>query len=679
MKKFIITLITIFTLFALNAHASNGDTIKVALQTHAAKNKIQLRWAVNSPSAWYFTNKNGFSLVRYTIVRDTAVLAKPEKVLLAEVLKPQPLDNWEHIAQQDNYAAIIAQALYGDSFEVSGGTKDLSQIIALSQEQEQRYAMSLIAAEMSFPAAMFAGWGFEDTTVKKNERYLYQIIPLNTTATQHVEIGKAYIGLRDYAELPRPLDFAAVWGNGSVLFTWDYKAMLMNYSAYYLERSEDNKQFRRITKMPLTNIMGSDRMFHTDSITNGKTYYYRLQGVNSFGDLGAYSETLSGKGVSQLIYVPFIKEALPDGKGGVDIMWEFDERGNADIQSFELRQSVSVDSTFTVAIANIKPTERTINYKTPLPEGYLTIAAIPHKGEAAVSFPHLLQMEDTIPPAAPKGLTGFVDTLGVVHLSWELNSETDFYGYRIYRGQTKGEELVPQNDVAHQSNEFTDTINIYNLNPMVYYAVASLDKRYNQSELCATIELEKPDVVKPSPPYITKYEATAQGVRLEWASGRDETIRSFRIYRKIQGESEAVRIAEITDAAAHSYEDTTVEDETNYVYYIQSATKSGLQSDASPEIAVKSKSKTNEAGITQFKAKRTTDGIHLSWQHSSIIIRSVNLYRKAGDEALLLWKELDIVQQEITDQNAQPNTVYEYLLVIKDVHGKVFSKNITVK
>lgn len=676
-----IHLLSCFLLLFLPLHlqAAGGDTIKVSLRANAQPDKIQLRWAVNSPSAWYFTNKNGFTLLRYTIMRDSVVLETPEKTTLAHVLKPQPLDDWQHIAQKDNYAAIIAQALYGEDFQVSGGQSNISQIIALSQEQQQRYAMSLVAAEMSFPAAMFAGWGYEDYTVKKGERYLYQIVPLHTTSKQKVEIGASYISLSDYSEPPRPLDFNAVWGNGSVLLTWDYKNMLSYYNAYHLERSEDKQHFTRVSKTALTNIMGSDRMFYTDSISNGKTYYYRLQGVTTFGDLGSYSDILSGKGSGSLIYVPFIKQVMPDGTGGVEITWEFDERGNSEIKGFELRQSVSVDSAFTVAVANIPPVLRTLRYANPLPEGYLTVAAIPQEGEARESFPHLLQMEDSIPPAVPKGLKGYVDTLGVVHLNWDKNSEYDFYGYRIHRGHTKGEELIPLNDVAHQPNIFTDTVNIHNLNAKVYYAVASLDRRYNQSALSEVLELEKPDVVKPSPPYITRYESTEEGVRLEWVSGRDETIRSFRIYRREKGGGEAVRVAEITDTAAVSYTDASVVSGTNYIYYVKSATKSGLESDASPEIAVKSKAKDTGADITQFKGNRKSSGIVLTWQHNVENIRSVSIYRGEGEEALSLWQEADSSQRETADLTAKRNTAYEYMLVIKDKQGKVYSKNVNIK
>lgn len=666
---------------ALSAYAVGNDTISVAVRANVAQDKIQLRWAVNSPSAWYFTNSNGFSLVRYTILRDTVVLDVPERTVLAEVLKPKPLDDWGHIAQQNNFAAIIAQALYGESFEVSGGEEGISHIIALSQEQQQRYAMSLLAAERSFPAAVFAGWGFEDYTVKAGERYLYQIIPLNAAPYRHVEIGVAFVGLSDYSELPRPLDFTAIWGNGSVLLTWDYRNMMSFFSAYYLERSRDNRNFERVTAMSLTNIMGSDRMFFTDSITNGVTYYYRLQGVTTFGQPGAFSDTISGQGTSQLIYVPFIRHAIPDEQGGVDIEWSFDERGENYIKGFELRQSATIGGDYIAAIPDISPERRTINHPNPLSEGYLTIAAIPFEGEPMLSFPHLFQMEDTIPPAIPTGLQGFVDTLGVVHLTWELNTEPDFLGYRIYRAQTRGEELIPLNDIAHTSNVFTDTINIHNLNPRVFYAVASLDRRYNQSDLSEILELEKPDVVKPSPPFITRFESTEKGVLLEWASGVDETIRSFRIYRRESGENESMLAAEIMDINARSHTDEAVVDGVDYIYYIKSATRSGLESDASPEIAVRARTQVqeNNAGITQFRANRTANGVRLTWQHNVMNVRSISIYRRAGDEPFALWQEVDDAQRETTDSNAQHNIVYKYMLVIRNQQGRVFTENVRVR
>lgn len=645
------------------------DTISVTVKPNVKKDRIQLRWAVNSPSAWYYTNRHGVIIERHTLVRDGSALDTPETVVLTPMpLKPHPLNDWEKIAQSDSYAAIIAQALYGSDFEVSGGEKDISQIIALSQEQEQRYAMSMFAAEMSYTAALFAGWGYEDTTVRKGERYLYRVIPVSLDAKKVVEAGSTYVGLEDYQLLPHPLELDAIWGNRSVMVTWNSKLLEKYYSAYYLERSVDGKTFNRMSDTPITNMMENDRMFFNDTIDNGKTYYYRLTGFTPFGEEGPYSDTIQGKGIPKLIYNPVITKAIPDDNGQVTISWDFDERGNNDLSSFELRRSDSDKGQFLPIISDISPIHRTAVYGNPLPENYLIIAAISKTGDETLSYPHLLQMEDSIPPAIPQGLEGYVDTTGIAHLKWVANTDSDILGYRIYRGQTQGEELIPITDVAVKTNEFKDSVNIYNLNNKVYYAITALDKRYNQSGQTETVVLDKPEVIPPSPPFITKCEATDRGVFLEWVTGK-ENLKSYIIsrYEKGKGFRELIKI--ITNPEIKAYLDSTAVGGVYYGYDVAAVNRSFLESAPSPAVSVMAKQTSNTAVIKSFKATRVTNGIQLKWDHTVGDAKTILIYRKEGESALMSWKEADVWERELLDTTAKRNTTYQYLLVIKNRDG----------
>jgi fibronectin type 3 domain-containing protein len=680
MCKQIISAITFFALFFCfsTKNIQAQDTITVSLKANAGNDRIRLRWAVNSPSAWYYTNQNGMIIERYTLMRNGEVLDTPEKTILTPApLKPRPLNDWETIAQKDNYAAIIAQALYGQDFEISGGKKDISQIIALSQEQEQRYAMSMLAAEMSYPAALFAGWGYEDATVKEGERYLYRVIPVSPDTKKTIVQGSAYTGLDDYRQLPRPLELDAIWGNQSVMVTWNSQLLESSYSAYCLERSEDGARFNPASNTPLTNVTGNDRLFFNDTISNGKTYYYRVFGLTSFGEEGPVSDTIQGQGISRLIYNPSIIKAIPNDSGQVEVSWNFDERGNNDLAAFELRRGDTDKGVFTPVVSNIPPASRSAVYEKPLPENYLVIAAIPKEGEEVVSFPFLLQMEDSIPPAIPQGLEGVVDTTGVVRLSWTANTDSDLLGYRIYRGQTQGEELIPLTDIAVKTNVFEDSINIYNLNAKVYYAVTSLDKRYNQSKLSEILELEKPDVIKPSPPFITRCEATEQGVLLEWIPGK-ESLRSFIIFRTEKGTEQRIIPRLLTNPNITTYLDSTVVAGTGYTYEVVAVNKNYLESDPSPALSVKVKEKESISKIKQFKGERTGKGIVLKWEHTVSNPRSVTVYRKEGESPLLLWKEMEVWEKEALDTAIKRNTAYEYLLVIKNRNGIPVSEQIKI-
>ncbi|MDR2653058.1 MAG: hypothetical protein LBC68_12245 [Prevotellaceae bacterium] len=673
-KKHLI-LTAVMLLFSAGLYAQ-VDTVSVAVRFNVRKDMIQLRWAATTASAWYYTNKNGIIIERYTLVRNGQTLVEPEKkTLTPEPSKPRPLDDWEHIATTNDYAAVIAQALYGETFEVSGGTKGVAEMIALAQEQEQRYAMAMYAADLSYQAALFAGWAFDDRDVQQGERYLYRLIPVSNDADKYTEQGSVFAGLDDYSELPKPLEFDAIFGNASVMLTWNYEVLERFYNSYYVERSENGKDFRRLTTMPLTNITGTSRMFRVDSIANGKKYYYRISGITPFGDESPYSDTVQGEGHLQLIYVPHIVKAIPDDKGAFDVSWDFDERGNASLSHFELQRSDTDRGEFTTIISDIQPEKRNILYKNPKPENYLRISAIPKDGEPSYSFPFLLQIPDSIPPSVPTGLQGYVDTTGTVFLRWKANTDDDILGYRIFRGQTAGEELIPLTDIAVIDTAFVDTVDVRNLNPKVYYAISALDKRYNQSALCAAVEITKPVLIKPSPPLITKFEATEDGVKLEWVTGRDESLVSYVVYRGADKADSA--IAEISEL---KYTDLSAVGGEAYYYAVSAKNTGDIQSDLSPEVYVKAKFvKNRDEKIKKFTGKRVDSNIVLQWEHTITNVRSINVYRKMNDNPLTKWKEIDVNANQTTDVNVNTNAVYEYLLVIKDMNGKPESVQIKVK
>jgi len=217
----------------LNAKAQIKNSIKVLARPQ--KDKILLRWATTTPLSWKLSNQYGFMVERYTVTRDKKILAQPEKKIISTApFKPQPLDNWKTLAEKDNYTTVMAQAIYGKDFELSGGdNKGLTKIINQATELEQRFSLSLYAADNSFEAAKLAGWAYEDKDVKPNEKYLYRVISAIPKNKLVVDSASAYVGIADYQELPKPSDIASVFGDKTVMLSWDY-SILKNYYNNYL-------------------------------------------------------------------------------------------------------------------------------------------------------------------------------------------------------------------------------------------------------------------------------------------------------------------------------------------------------------------------------------------------------------------------------------------------------------
>lgn len=675
MKTKLLYLLYIYALLTLcvqGAYGQEKQDYSIKMRSETSGKDVLLRWAPTHAKAWRLLNKYGVRLERLTIVRDGTVLDEQEKTVLADCLKPEESDAFKEIAQQYSYGAIIAQAIFGETFEVSGaGEYDVATIIALGQELQQRYVFSLYAADLCFPAAVVAGWGWKDTTARENERYLYKVISLVPAEKLEIAEGGLFVNMQKKVHLPKALDFRGNFSDSNALLIWNFRTLESVYNAYIPERSTDGIHFSPISELPITQMQSAadksgDQIMYIDSIRNDVTYYYRVAGVTPFGSMGAYSDTISGMGREELKELPFITKAVPDANGGARIEWAFDDASEGLIESFVLEHSEDDKDNYRELVTDISKTDREIQVSEISSTNYFVIAARTLDGKKLRSFSALVQKIDTIPPAVPAGLAAVADTAGCVHLTWQPNTDADIYGYRIYRGQTTDEELIPLNDIAVRAAEFVDTVNVRSLNSAVYYAVSALDERYNQSDLCPVIEVRKPEFIPPTAPFIREVKVTNGKNTLRWVSGQESTLAGFDIYRKSEADTLWKPLASVESRDSCFYADTRIENNREYTYRVKSRTVGGLVSRASPDYRVRAVNKNGGKGVkADLTLTPLRNKIRLQWSVQATDIISIQVYKKPEGGSFSLLKEQLEPSGGWEDPAATPGFTYSYMLVVK--------------
>ena len=693
MKNIYNIILLILLIIFSNSVFSQKNTIdknKIIGKAVISQNKtILIRWAPASAQLWVLTNKYGFEVIRYTITRDLKILKKPEIKKLG-IFKPKPLEDWKDIALNDDYAAIMAQAIYGENFKTSGMKND-SDFIDLANEQQQRFTWGLYAAEQNFKIAIMAGLGLEDKDIKSNEKYLYKIKTLIPPEILKIDELNLFTGLAYYQKLPRPMELIAHFKDKNVLLIWNYKVLENTYNSYYIERSEDGNNFIPITKKPITTLSNHKNeigmMMYMDTIPNFKTFYYRIQGINAFGEKGPFSEVVKGSAKPNLKARPtnlHFDKIIDNEK--VLLKWNFPKKYQNEIVGFELNRSDNDMNNYETVYKNIPPDHREIEFSGLKESNYFTVSAIGKYGDKTTSLSILVQPVDSIPPSRPTGLTGEIDSLGVVKLKWNKNTEKDLLGYRIYRGNLKNEELSQITVSPHKDNFYIDTIAIKNLNPKVYYKIIAVDKRYNQSDFSDLLELTKPDVVPPSSPVIKKYKILSDTIEIIFIKSFSKDVKKYLIYRK-ENNKDWKTVDEINKPDNKDetivWHDRNIQPKKIYSYHIVAVDQSGLYSKPSPDITLETKNYAEEQIIKKIMAKadRKNKQIVITWKTlPDKDIQNIWVYKAVKGEKPSLLRELVGNKKGLIDLDVHPNNYYIYLIRAGLKNGKTEKlKKIEVK
>ncbi|MEB3345782.1 hypothetical protein U6A24_09935 [Aquimarina gracilis] len=639
------------------------------------KDAIMLRWGVTTPLAWKYANQYGFTIERKTIVRDGALLTTPEvKKMTTSPILPKPMMEWESFTNQDNNAAIAAQAIYGESFNVDleQGGDDIVSIINKAEALEQRFSFALFAADQNFEVAKFSGLAFIDKDVKAGEKYLYRVYTAIPPEKIQVKFGGVYLGLDDFQPLPEPKDFVGIFNDKNVMLSWNFALLRKQYNNYIIERSDDSgKTFKALEDIPIAN-MGereknpSDRMFYVDSLpSNNKEYFYRIKGISPFGEVGPASKTISGSGTKALIYNPAITEAkLMSDNSSAMITWEFPEEGLESIAYFQLNRSNQVKNNYQVVIPNISKNTRSIQYSDLEPINYFTITAVGVNGAKRASFPQMVQPEDDIPPAVPIGLTGTIDSTGVVQLNWQMNTEADFLGYRVFRANLENEEFTQITFRTIPQSKIVDTVKIKTLNSKVYYKVQSFDKRFNPSDFSEVLVLKKPDIIPPTQPVFKSFKADKGVVALEWITSSSEDAVKTLIYRKEKGGELPWELIADVNLPENSFKDFSAKPTVKYLYTMVTMDESGLESEPVTPLTITLPDNQPKPEIDKFSAlvNREEKKIDLSWRYKAEGVVEYSLYKAEEEGKPTLYKVFEVKQESFTDKNLRINSKYTYLL-----------------
>lgn len=680
LKKYIFGILIFISGFSFAQEQEKPIIPHIRLKTDSKKNHISLRWAVDEPLAWQKANKTGFQLKRYTLMRDGKLLPKPEEKDLG-IFLPAPEKEWQKVVEKNDNAAIVAQSLFGESFEVEmGEQKDkLQGIVNKSQETDQRFAYALMAADLDFEVAKLAGWAYVDKEVKPNERYLYTVTinQKNTSGTiVMVEKGDAVASTSENVELPKPMDFIGIFKDKTVTLSWEYLQLRDTYTSYYVEKSENGSPFKPLGDLPVMNMNDSEGrqaqgMTYVDSLKqNNAKFSYRIRGKTIFGDYGPYSDAVSGEGKKSLEASPRISNfTISENQEDITINWEFPQEAEKDIVFFELLHSeTDLQNTYKVVKNKIPVNTRTLVTKSLAPSNYFKIQAIGKAGDKRESFSVLAQPNDTTPPETPIEFKGKIDSLGVAHLEWKANTEKDLEGYHIFRGIQKGEELVRLTPQAITKNKYEDKVVLENLNSKVYYYVTATDKRKNQSKPSIILELEKPDKVRPQAPVFTQYKLEEDGrITINWLKSYSEDVALHQLYRQDkEGTDKSWKlIYETKDIQPdYSYTDKNVEADKSYVYYLLAIDKSKLKSDKSQEITLRSNSFEPQSVLTNLSgsANRNKKQIELIWKIENKGVGEILVYRQKGNEKPTHWGTLAGSQNFLEDKSVQTGNAYTYLL-----------------
>lgn len=553
-------------------------------------------------------------------------------------LFPFEPDEWDQVmdgAEGETYDWLdlargyleISRESRGGAFDFDSGIRDMRQQRA---DEDFDYAVFMLTAAREALVAEALGLSYTDADAEPGMSYTYRVLTATAPPVYNLEPAPYNIvAAPDENIYENPVYFYE--GDTWINFVWEEDEQLALYEVERRNPGEDH--FVKLTDAPLINLRGKDYedvergSFRDENLENYTLYTYRFYGQNIFGERILFAEVEAmprDRTPPEPPRILTLEHHLPEE---VLLEWEMNDPPAPDLMGFVVGRGESPEGDFEIVHPRLLSDQARSFTDTTFVEGqsnYYVVQAVDTAFNVSSSLPVAVTLIDTIPPAQPLWLSGTVDSLGVVTLEVEKNSEQDLMGYRLFKANDPDHEFsvifegFVDNDSLREEipTLFTDTITLNSLTPKVYYKVKALDFNFNQSADSEMMVIERPDTIPPTTPVFKRVISRTDEIELHFALSGSNDVVSHGLYRKTDLSDPWEPYAAL-ETGQTRYIDTEAAQEVTYYYSIRATDHSGLHSDFARPVYGKAYDDGVRPPVENLALVVADNGLILRWDYPS--------------------------------------------------------------
>jgi len=335
------------------------------------------------------------------------------------------------------------------------------------------------------------------------------------------------------------LKLDATFGDRKVKLAWDTKDHVDESFGFYVSKSEDGLVYDRLEELPYVLSRPEPgeayigRLGAEDSLAqNYKTYYYKIRALDYFGHLSEKVSSISGQGFEEMQFSPRIINAEQLENNDALLEWDVNDSDYPLIDHYSILRADSVSGYYEIALDSIEKSKTGIAFQMEHETNFFRLEAVSAYGQRVSSTPVFIMGMDTVPPATPIVIGASIDSFGQVQISWNANTESDLWGYKIFKSNFASDEYTLITAEPTLDTVLIDSTHLDLGIEEVFYMIQACDLRNNRSDFTEPIIIEKPDVVPPFKPIINRLTQQNDSLIIDWVPSASDDVVYHKFFRR---------------------------------------------------------------------------------------------------------------------------------------------------